>query len=241
MPVYDGHYVTNADIRNENISTSDASDATVDLAIQEAERNIEMWTGRWFYRQQNINMQLDGGFRYFPFAGFVETTDLLQIAVPILSLTAVQIFGLTFDITSFIPFTRIGPPKDDRWNPRIISKLYNWPMEGVQNIQLTGDFGFVEETTNYTAPLRIKIAARKLAIRLCGIKKMGIATASEREMDLNQTYIDSEQLPGYKYTMKKNFRPKSDQVWYSGDAEIDEIVEYYRYKRFFAVDNNRPY
>lgn len=232
MPAYDGKYVTNADVRNEGVTTTDASDATVDLAIQEAERDFEMWTGRWFYRQANVTLQLDGGFKYFPFAGFVETTDLLLLPIPVIALTAVSIFGYAYDITSFIAFSRIGPPRDDRWNPRIISKLYNWPLEGVQNISLTGDFGFVEETTNYTTPLRVKVAVRKLAIRYCNIKKMGVATASEREMDRNQTYIDSEQLPGYKYQMKKNWRPKADIIWYSGDAEVDEVVEYYRYKRY---------
>lgn len=227
MPTpYNGHYVSNADLINEGIDSS----VNTDSVIKQAERLIEMWCFRWFYQRINTTLTLDGGDHYFPFFGFAETTDLLFIPVPYQNLTAVSVFGINHDISNIIQFTRIGPPRDDRWNPRIISKLHLWPLEGVQNIALTGDFGFIEDATDPTStPEPIKIAARKLAIRLLPRFKM---TDPEREMDQNQSYLQSEEVVGYKYKFVPNFRNEKNPPVYSGDREIDDIVEYYRYKRY---------
>ena len=228
MAVYDGKYVSNKDVRDEGITVAEVSDTAVTTAIKSAELFIERKCSRWFYKKTAYTMLLDGGDHYFPYYGFVETTDLLLIPVPILSLTSVNIYGIDVPVTDFIAFTRIGPPKDDRWNPRIISKNHMWPMEGVQNITLVGDFGFVEDTTG-TVPELIKIAARKLAIRFMPIFKM---SDPERDADKMSDYISDEVLPGsgYSVTYTKSFDKLLRE--YSGDSEIDEIIEEYKYKVF---------
>lgn len=227
MAAYDGKYVTSQEVRDEGISLSQASEETLNAAIVSAERFVEANTGRWFYRRQAHTLVLDGGDKYEQ-SGLSGTTDILFISVPIIALTSVAIDSISQNVLDFIVMNRIGPPKDDRANPRIISKNSMWPTEGVQNIQLVGDFGYVEETTTYTVPSLIRTAARKLAIRFCDVKMMAGPEGVERELELKQGYIVEEKLPGYSYRLAGT-RLGSSPV-YCGDPEIDSIIDQYRYK-----------
>src|SRR5258705_88359 len=82
------------------------------------------------------------------------------IPVPAITITGIEIDGFSRDIDRFINYNRIGAPFDDRFNAKIISKYIEWPDYGLQNIKITGDFGFVENYTTYDTPLEIKEAVR---------------------------------------------------------------------------------
>jgi hypothetical protein len=230
MPT-DGNYVTLQEIRDEGVTAEDATDAFVYSKILQAERFIESNTNRWFYKKIGATITLDGGDSYFWLMGFEESTDMLFLPIPIINLTSVTIDGSIRILSNFLAFTRIGPPVDDRWNPRIASKLCEWPKEGVLNIVIAGDFGFVEETTSGTVPELIRIAARKLTIRFIDSKKMTGAEATARQMELNQSNIVEEKLPGYSHRLKAESLRKFSPV-YIGDSEIDDTIDFYRYKRW---------
>lgn len=233
MSITDGKYVTGQEVRDEGVTATDADDAKVSLKIVQAERYIEQNTNRWFYKKQAATLTLDGGDSYYWLSGFEETTDTLMIPIPIITLTSVTIDGSLRTLSNFVPFTRIGPPVDDRWNPRIVSKYCEWPTQNVQNIVLVGDFGFCEDTSG-TVPELIKIAARKLTVRFLTTKKMFGSDATARQMELNQGNIVEEHLPGYRYKLRAESLRKFNPV-YVGDPEIDDIIDYYRYKRFVAA------
>lgn len=233
MATGDGNYVKISDIRDQGVTQEQCEDADVAAAILDAEATIESKTGRWFYKRTGITLTLDGGNHYIQLlVVLVQTTDTLSIPIPIINLTAVSIWGAPWDLGNFIVMNRIGPPKDDRWNPRILSKYWQWPQEGVQNIALTGDFGFTE-ADGTTTPLRIKQVAKKLAIRNLPIKKMTGPEGQEREMERNQGYINAEVTPGYQYKMRADWN--LDIPNYTGDPEIDQVIEQYRWKKFVVA------
>ena len=232
MATGDGKYVSLLDVRNEGVTTIDASDAIIIAAISQAERLIAMWTGRWFYKRTSYTITIDGGTKYSIPAGIVENSDTLFLTIPIIDITSITIDGNLKLNSDFILMKRIGPPVDDRWNPRIISKNNEWPLQGIQNIVLVGDFGFVEDAATGTSPELIKIAAKKEVIRLL---PLGSMLSGDRELFQHSGRIVSEDLPGYKYQITQRGISKSEHAVYSGDPEIDSIVDQYKYKRFFAT------
>lgn len=232
MAVYNGNYVTTQAVRDEGVTSALANDDKVAIGIKAAERLIEVWCRRWFYRKQNTTLTIDGGDTYYTSIYQYCGVQTLFLPIPIISLTSVTIDGTVRDLTNFIVMNRIGIPVDDRWNPRIISKYSEFPNDGIQNIVLAGDFGFVEDTVDYTVPEGIKTASLKLAIRQLHLKKM---TDPERDMDLNSSLIVEEETPGYRYRLSDKRSGKIGQDGFTGDTEIDDYIEYYRYKTYVGA------
>lgn len=229
----DGKYVTVADIRSEGITVAQESDAIVSATILSCESIFESWTQRWFYRRQAFQLVLDGGKHYLPFT-IGEWVDQLLIPVPAITITAIEIDGFSRDIDRFINYNRIGAPFDDRFNAKIISKYIEWPDYGLQNIKITGDFGFVENYTTYDTPLEIKEAVRKFVIRkLPFVLKM---TNHDRQMFLNESKIIEEQTTGYRYRLQPRRAFKdTDPIGWTGDSEIDEVILKYRWGVGFSA------
>ena len=224
-----GNYATLSEVRAEGVPTT-ITDQQITDAIAAAERKIEEQTSRWFYRRTGITLTYDGGKHYGVFAGFGHTTDLLQITVPIISLTGVNIDSVARDISDFIVYSRIGPPEDDRWNPRIIVKKYGIPCYGLQNIQLIGDFGFVEDAVQFTVPTRIKMATRKLAIMYLPLDQM---VSDDFDLGFTASRIIEEEIPGYRYQLSPDKVNAIEDI--TGDPFVDSVIEEYKYKKYFAV------
>lgn len=232
MPVTDGKYVTGDEIRNEGVTVQMASDTKITIAIADSERFIERVCNRWFYKSSSMTLKFSGGRHYNEFGLFLgKTTDELTIPIPIITLTGVTIDGTARDINDFIVFNRIGPPEDDRDNPRIVDKNIGIPEYGLLNIELTGTFGYVEDAVTGTTPGLIKIAARKLAILMLGLKPM---TDPEYQAVLDPGTIIEEEIPGYRYRKSEKFIPTQDQS-ITGDSEIDAIIDMYAYRGYVTA------
>jgi hypothetical protein len=224
MPTGDGNYVTLQEIRDQGVTSSMASDSQIASAIADAERDIESWTGRWFYRKTGQTLKFDGGVNYYVYNS--EYCQQFSLPVPIINLTGITIDDQVKTLTDFIVFNRIGPPMDDRWNPRIVSKFRDFPLQGMQNIWLIGDFGFVEETTTYAAPRRIKIATKLLVIK--HYLELKLITDIERDLEKREAYITEEKIPGHDVKIDKSYLQGIPK--FVGDPEIDDIIWTYKYK-----------
>lgn len=230
--VYNGKYVSTADIRanlKPAVSSANTDDA-IARVIKSSENLIEMWCGRWFYKRVGYTWVLDGINQ--------SNSYELRLPVPIINLTSLTIWSSLQNVGNYTVYNQIGPPRDDRWNSRIVTsnlggEWFNtgncygiFPTDGLQNIILVGDFGFVEDTDG-TTPYPIYIAAKKLALR--SILASDMSDVTSRDLLLNKSGIIEEALPEYSYT-------KSDKVLsenplsFSGDDEIDKIIDQYRYK-----------
>lgn len=231
---YNGNYVSNADVRGEGVAAS-IPDDKIDRAIKSAELMVENITRRWFYRKRAVNLILDGGDRYVgDYGGFPglttgwQFTGILFLSIPVIQLTAININNHAADVNDFVLMNRIGIPTDDRFNPRIISKKIEIPTFGVANISLTGDFGFVENYDTYDTPELIKTATLKLAVNSLLRKKM---TDSGRDVEWVSGMIVEEETPGYRYRLSsKLMESRLTQNIFTGDNEVDDILEMYRYK-----------
>jgi hypothetical protein len=229
-----GNYVTVDDIRDEGITEEQATEEVITEVITASELDFERWCNRWFYRRTSYTYTIDGGESYAigPYSGGFR--EELNIPVPIISIASITIDGIAKDMNNFIVRNRIGAPVDDRNDPKIISKLGEWPEYGLNNIVLVGDFGYVNDTTTYSTPTEVKRAVRKLVIRnLPFLLKM---TDTDRYLFFNQHLIFEEQTAGYRYRMRRpNVNPNETEVkGFTGDQEIDDIIEKYRYKLFAA-------
>ena len=184
-------YVTLDDMRDEGFTATDATDAQVRRGIVIANRTIEAITNQWFEPRAHTFL-IDG-----------RGVSKMFLDVPIIAITAIEVDGATvdFDFSSVKIYNRhltqgLTNP-DDRQNPMISYDESYWMnvfgisqkttylagsfYEGLQNIKLTGYFGYTElikgseigETgTNSQVPLNygdtpelIKLAARRLTYK----------------------------------------------------------------------------
>lgn len=152
-------YVTVEQLRDEGVSL-DVSDAQLTRVIRRASAQIDAWCHRWF-SPRAMTLLLDG-----------PGHDILQIGPPIISVSRVRIvtpgdiilpiFQEIVDLTNVKVFNRhltqgLTDP-DDRANPKLQWILasdeytrrlpdvvrYGWWPRGVQNIEVTGYFGYTD-------------------------------------------------------------------------------------------------
>ena len=238
-------YVTVDDMRDEGFTTTDATDAQVRRGISIANRTIEAITNQWFEPRAHTFL-IDG-----------RGVSKMFLDVPIIALTAIEVdeASIDFDFDSVKIYNRhltqgLTNP-DDRQNPMITYDESYWMSvfgitqkttylagsfyEGLQNIKLTGYFGYTElmkgseigETdTNSQVPLNygdtpelIKYAARLLTYKYMfplskrakgygsGISQMG----NVRERKTRDQAIKF----GGTDTASSSL---------TGDAEVDEIL-----------------
>ena len=199
-------YCTIEDIRAEGIPPSQMSNTLAEKLIALASDYVDKVTGQWFEPRQKT-IKLDG-----------RGERVLRLPVFLISSEDVRVDDVS--VNDFILYNRISP-EDDRIYPKIYRKL-RWP-KGIQNIQIQGKWGYVEE--DGTTPLLIKRAAVKLV--LYNFPSLGDSEAQE-EKNL-QGKIKSEQTDGHQYTLFENASTtaSSDSTLSTGDDEIDSILEYF--------------
>ena len=206
-------YCEIADIRAEGITEEQMTDDQVSQLIALACNYIDKVTGQWFeLRQKTIKLDGRGG-------------QVLQLPVFLINCDEIQADGIPID--DYVLFNRISP-EDDRNYPKIYRRL-RWP-KGIQNIQVQGEWGYVEE--DGSTPLLIKRAAVKLFLYNF-LPALGDSEAQE-EKNLRGK-IKSETTDGHSYTLSDSASVSSSVSGNSlstGDSEIDGILKYYMKPRF---------
>ena len=203
-------YCELADIRAEGITVEQMNAGQVTALINLACDYIDKVTGQWFEpRQKTIRLDGRGG-------------EILQLPVFLIRPEYIRVDGVSID--DYILYNRISP-EDDRNYPKIYREL-KWP-KGIQNIQIQGKWGYVEE--DGSTPLLIKRAAMKLC--LYNFPALSDSEAQE-EKDLRGK-IRSETTDGHSYTLDGSSTSSvSGNSLSTGDSEIDGILKYFTRPRF---------
>lgn len=231
-------YATVQQLRDEGVTTTQASDSVLHRKIVLMSALINRWTGRWFYPKA-LTIRLDG-----------KGHPLLQVGPPIISVSEVRLLsqgGLTIitDDTVLTPaefriYNRhlsqglLEP--DDRNNPKIEWLLFEDFMprpalmtagvfpRGVQNIQITGYFGYTDPdgTSSGKTPDLINQACMMMVVR--DLPKLANTEArDEQAMRGRMTSLRTRDqsitwaAPGIK----------AQSPW-TGDPTIDGIIASFR-------------
>lgn len=217
--------VSLGEMRAEGVPSS-ISNARLLAAIQTWQTFVERACRQWFYPRA-MTWDLDG-----------SGTTLLQLPVPIVSLSALYLngdFSTPVDPANYVAYTgRGGGTRDDRRNPRV--KLVTGEtsiFEGVgpvrrrlfvfsigeKNQRLVGTFGYVE--SNGEAPEPIKYVIRKLVVR--NVKPMW---ASGGAAGPAGPVVEEETD---RHRRKWADATVASKVWSTtGDPELDQILAMYK-------------
>lgn len=211
-------YATVADVRAEGLTAAEADDARVEALLDLVSAYIERVTGVWFDRRVGLTMRLDG-----------SGSPVLELPQPPVTVTEVRVDGAVLAADRYV--IRNRPETDDRWYPRLelvsgpVTRLERarlggtawrpvWPR-GEQNIEVVGDWGFVEADGS-TPPL-IRRAAVLLVL---GLGRPAWSGRAERR----GARIRSETLGQYSYTLDA----LAGGANLTGDPEVDAILLHYR-------------
>lgn len=198
------------DIRAEGITPDDIDATQLTKLISLACDYIDRVTGQWFEPREKV-IKFDGrGGQYLVLPVFLIRAEYIRIDnVP---------------VNDYVLYNRISP-EDDRRYPRVYREL-KWP-KGIQNIQIKGKWGYVEE--DGSTPQLIKRAAMKLA--LYQFPMLGNSEAvSEKTMSGK---LKLERTDGHEYELFEDSSSSSSGLSLTtGDDEIDGILKYYMRPRF---------
>ena len=203
-------YCEVADIRAEGVTPDDIDAAKLTNAISLACDYIDRVTGQWFEPREKV-IKFDGrGGQYLVLPVFLFRAEYIRIDNVL--------------VDDYVLYNRISP-EDDRRYPRVYREL-KWP-KGIQNIQIKGKWGYVEE--DGSTPQLIKRAAMKLA--LYNFPILGDSEAvSEKTMSGK---LKLERTDGHEYELFENSSASSSgSILTTGDDEIDGILKYYTRPRF---------
>jgi hypothetical protein len=214
-------YISIDDIRAEGVTVAKASDEKVFELIQVWQDYIEKVTRNWFV-SKSMTLYLDG-----------NGTTLLQLPVPIISVTELVIDDTTIETADYKVYNGRGViERDDRKNPRVKIvtgdvSIFNGTGQnrssitlfyvGEKNIKLTGSFGYVE--ADGTVPKPIQYALKKLVVRRCdpmvGSVHSPAGPVIEEETDRHRRKFSDPIMGSKTYSM-------------TGDLEVDHILAMYK-------------
>ena len=219
------------DMRNEGLSSEDATDAQILRAIPIVNAFLYIAT-RQFFEPKTYDattpLKLDG-----------SGTPILHLPVPVVRLASVSEYGNDVPIANLVVYNREFP--DDRFNPKIVKqaqttlgfggvgvyyggqatfKAATW-SRGYQNVQLTGVFGFVEPD-GVSPPPAIKKTAMRILLR--GWRNLCDALEAQDRMT---GVITSESTDGHSYSLSGTIFGAG----LTGDPAIDDVLAMYK-RRF---------
>lgn len=224
-----GWYATVADVQDHG-APSTVSEARIEEALEVASRYIDEVTRLFFEERTAKTYILDG-----------RGTAILELPAPCLTLTSVEADDQVVDLTGIV--NRNRPPEDgsgDYWWPRLewkssplrMERAFGprfrqiWPM-GEQNIEVTGDFGFVVASPSasglVTPPL-----IRRACIMLVARMTNDLASAAGQPPGAGN--VISETIGNYSYTLASAIAAGA----LTGDPEIDSLL--LRYTRAMTVE-----
>ena len=239
-----GSYLTVTEMRDEGVTTTEASDTFLAARIATASRYIDRATGR-FFEPRKMTLLLDG-------AGHHDLW-LQQPIIYIESITLISTSTTSPETPVSADLYRVynrhlsqGLIKpDDRDNPRIelirgediLSVYYSgavltdqlgeflWPI-GTQNVRVVGFFGYTDAdgTATGATPDNIKHVCKLLTYR--NLPK--ITDIDEREDRSQRFRITKQKTRDQEIQMTRHVRGGTPEGPFTGDFEIDEILLSYR-------------
>jgi len=192
-------YITVEQVRKEG---GVAGNTRLTDAIMLAQQYIELMTSQWFEKRTKT-LKLDG-------------TGQTIISLPIfcISISSITEDGSAIESGDYYLYNRFFP--DDRKNPRI--KFEKSLAIGNLNIEVSGDFGYVEE--DESTPVQIQKVCTKLALA-----EIGKITDQDRRDIINRNRITRETTDGHSYELGSLI----NSFGYTADPEIDDVL--IKYKR----------
>jgi hypothetical protein len=183
------------------------------MAIQMAQQYIEKMTEQFFEKTVKT-LLLDG-----------EGTSTILLPIFCIDITTLKIHTYNIygvpewedidpeDAEDYVLYNRFFP--DDRVNPKI--EMTFDVQKGKQNIQIIGNFGYVE--SDESTPLLIKKICAKLAMH-----EFEILMSSDRGDDRQRARILEEKTDGHSYKLGECMIAGI----YTGDPEIDSVLIHYK-------------
>jgi hypothetical protein len=221
------NYCAIYELRAEGLSSSDMSDLNCQRAIVAASRLVERVTGRRFSPLYKT-VQMDGTGR--PALLLNEAICAIEQVAPA--------GGEAIDPIGFRVFNRhlsqgLTMP-DDRNNPKIeflsgttwagdefLDFTTSWFARGIQNVTLTGVFGFTDPDGSFAGatPDLIRRATMLLVFR----NRARLSDTASRDDALKRPRLKRERTADQEYELFEPFLRGA----FSGDPEIDQILASY--------------
>lgn len=233
-------YATVQQLRDEGVTVSQASDGALLSRIRLNSALIDRWTGRWFWPKSKVLLIDGNGGR------------LLQIGPSIISISEIRLLGqgslyLTSpdEVVETVDYrvynrhlTEDLTDPDDRNNPKIewlsfdpiygrlpgVIPVGQFPR-GVQNVQITGVFGYTDYdgTPTGKTPDLINRACMLLVVRDLG----KLADVDTRDEQRNRQRVTSLRTRDQSITWAGPVSGTRGVGAWSGDPEIDNIIASY--------------
>jgi hypothetical protein len=203
-------YIERADVRAQGFAEAKYSNDMVDEAIETACAYIDRITGRWF-EARNKTLLLDG-----------DGTDLLQLHIPILSITSVETRQVlnAWTLHSLDEFA-VYAGEDNNSYPRIRFMPYGvycrFPLKP-QSVRIVGSFGYLE---NDATPVMIKRAALELSTAYLGT----LASGEPQDRARKDSFIE-EDTEYHRYKLADRMAGGN----YTGISSVDRILARYKNK-----------
>lgn len=209
-------YATVADMRAEGVGEDVASDARLEMALDEASRAIDRLTG-WFFEPRHHTIRLSG-----------RNAPTIELPFPPIVLSHVRVGGGFWMPAYDIPLTPelvwiVGAPiREDFDCPRVTLRFgYAFPL-GQGNIEVEGLFGYTEPdgTAHGRTPRAIQRATMILALRALP----AVANVEAREDNRRRPRVVEERTRDQSYRLS----PSVPLASLTGEPEVDEILARYR-------------
>lgn len=226
-------YCLPSDLRNEGVTTTDATDQRLATAIRVVTRQIEAMTGNHFEPRRKQAL-LDG-----------RGAHNILLQEPVIWVEQMALSSMfegqplevnTTDIRVYNRHLvcRMTQP-DDRQNPKIellrlgtwttqnppVTAFVRWPT-GVQNVMITGIFGFTDPDEQNVSATGITPELIRHACKLMVMREMHKFTDFDNREDRRKRHrIQSESVQGYSVSLQS-----LEAGRYTGDEEIDAILEW---------------
>ena len=194
-------YIALKDLRDEGISDPPYTDAWVTERISLAQFSIREIYGR-FFEKRTLTLTLDG-----------RGHNTLWLPIPPVSVTAITKVTVADVEVDSADYRVIMPSfPDGRGNPKLFKIAGVWTA-GESNIEVKGDFGFVE--ADETTPPLIQDACKRIAV--AWMPQIGDAEGQRASQ------IIAESLKDYSYQLNEKTK-----VGLFGDPAIDNILAQFR-------------
>lgn len=232
-------YATVQQLRDEGVLTSQATDAQLLTKIRRMSALIDRWTGRWFYPKATV-LTLDGTGK-----------NMLLIGPPIISVSQVKLLGqgavlmsASDDIVELAEIrvfnrhlTQGLTDPDDRNSPKIQWLIFQrigdrlievvnqglFPL-GVQNIEVTGVFGYTDPDGTLTGKTPDMINWVCMAMVVKDLAKL--ADTDARDEQAMRGRMTSLRTRDQSITWSAQTQ-KVSGPW-TGDQQIDSIIASFR-------------
>lgn len=195
-------YATLADVRAEDVTSSDASDDRVNALLSEATYLFDRITGSWF-ESRDTTITLDG-----------TGAPQLWLAVPIVSVSEVRYHDRVNATSEVVPaaYYRASTDVD---NPKL-TYLYGKWSRGVDAYEVDGTFGWLE---GGATPAAIKRAAVLYVVHWAGALNDDYEAARRRQGDLKSKTVQGR---------SETYGGMDSANGWTGVAEVDRILALYR-------------